>query len=75
MRINSIPLEKGTISAGVCLKKHTTLENTGSLKWASWNNDGRQYALNRNIIKYIVYMQFMVASALLRNTVSISIEE
>ena len=30
---------------------------------------------NRNIIKYIAYMQFMVASAFLRNTVSISIEK
>ena len=78
--------EKVLVTAGACLKK-STLENTRSLQLASCNNDGitQMYgckcSFGNNMpyieisIKYIVYMQFMVANVLLRNTVPISIEE
>ena len=69
--INSISLKKGMMTAGTCLKKHSTRENTALLQVASWKNDGttemygsnntfeKQYVLNGNIYQihctYAIY--------------------
>ena len=68
------------MTTGACLKKHSTLENSGSLQVTCWSNDDttnmygckmfeKQYALNGNIYQ----IRCRYATALLRNIVYIEV--
>ena len=67
------------MTASACAKNHSILENTRSQQVTFWNNDGNTASvpMNNNTpyieisVKCIVYTQYVTASALLKNTVSI----